>query len=105
MALVEVEAVQVYKELVNGLLDRAAQIKPDKQIEPPLTEALLGDPIWQLPPQQGEIIKLLNQQTRLAAVEIAFREKFYHTVVRCNRSSIWIICYDLSLLIIELQPP
>ncbi|KAJ5273582.1 hypothetical protein N7478_008707 [Penicillium angulare] len=80
MAPVEVEAVQVYKEQVNGLLDRAAQIKPDKQIEPPLTEAVLGELIWQLPPQQDEIIKSLNPQTRLAAVEIAFREKFYHTV-------------------------
>ncbi|KAJ5108836.1 hypothetical protein N7456_005511 [Penicillium angulare] len=80
MAPVEVEAVQVYKELVDGLLDRAAQIKPDKQIEPPLTETAFGGPIWQLPAQQDEIIKPLNQQTRLAAVEIAFREKFYHTV-------------------------
>lgn len=87
MGPVEVEAVQVYKEQVNGLLDRAAQIKPDKQIEPPLTEALLGDPIWQLSPQQEEIVKVLNQQTRFAAVEIAFREKFYHTVVRFYRSS------------------
>jgi len=81
MASVEVEAVQVYRGLVNDLLDRAAQIKTDKQIEPPLTEALLGDRIWQLPVDEASD-KLLNQQTQLAAVEIAFREKFYHILVR-----------------------
>ncbi|KAJ5810440.1 uncharacterized protein N7503_002658 [Penicillium pulvis] len=80
MASLEVEAVQVYRGLVNDLLDRAAQIKTDKQIEPPLTEALLGDRIWQLPADDGASGKLLNQQTQLAAVEIAFREKFYHTL-------------------------
>ncbi|KAJ5632288.1 hypothetical protein N7490_008627 [Penicillium lividum] len=77
MASVEVEAVQVYRELVDGLLDRAAQIKTDKQIEPPLTEALLGEPIWQISSEHNGV-KLLNQQTQYAAVEIAFREKFYH---------------------------
>src|ERR1700722_13554861 len=82
MASVEVEAVQVYRGLVNDLLDRAAQIKTDKQIEPPLTEALLGDRIWQLPVDDEASDKLLNQQTQLAAVEIAFREKFYHILVR-----------------------
>lgn len=82
MASSEVEAVQVYRGLVNDLLDRAAQIKTDKQIEPPLTEALLGDRIWQLPVDDEASEKLLNQQTQLAAVEIAFREKFYHILVR-----------------------
>ncbi|KAJ6015681.1 hypothetical protein N7540_010272 [Penicillium herquei] len=77
---VEVEAVQVYKALVDGLLDRAAQIKPNKQIEPPLTEALFGEPIWEVPSHQEDSVKLLNPQTRFAAVEIAFREKFYHTL-------------------------
>lgn len=81
MASGDVEAVQVYKGLVDGLLDRAAQIKPDKQIEPPLTEAVFGEPIWQLPPQQEESLKSWNQQTRFAALEIAFRERFYHTLV------------------------
>ncbi|KAJ5708108.1 hypothetical protein N7488_007909 [Penicillium malachiteum] len=80
MSSVEVEAVQVYKALVDGLLDRAAQIKPDQQIEPPLTEALLGEPIWEVPSHHEESIKLSNLQTRFAAVEIAFREKFYHTL-------------------------
>ncbi|KAJ5935613.1 hypothetical protein N7466_005160 [Penicillium verhagenii] len=77
MASVEVEAVQVYRGLVDSLLDRAAQIKTDKQIEPPLTEALLGDHIWQLPAEEDGTVKSVNQQTQYAAVEIAFREKFY----------------------------
>ncbi|KAJ6084317.1 hypothetical protein N7486_011117 [Penicillium sp. IBT 16267x] len=77
MASVEVEAVQVYRGLVDNLLNRAAQIKTDKQIEPPLTEALLGDRIWQVSAEDKAPEKLLNQQTQFAAVEIAFREKFY----------------------------
>jgi THO complex subunit 1 len=85
MASVEVEAVQVYRGLVDNLLDRAAKVKTDKQIEPPLTEALLGDRIWQLPVDDKVSEKLLNQQTQFAAVEIAFREKFYHILVRRMR--------------------
>lgn len=84
MGSAEIEAVQVYRGLVDSLLDRAAQVKPDKQIEPPVTEALLGEPIWQVPEQEQGIVKHLNQQTQLAAVEIAFREKFYHILVRSN---------------------
>lgn len=81
MGSMEIEAVQVYKELVDSLLDRAAQVKPDKQIEPPVTEALLDEPVWQVPEGKQEIVQPLYQQTRLAAVEIAFREKFYHILV------------------------
>lgn len=82
MAIAEIDAVQVYRALVDGLLDRAAQVKPDKHIEPPVTEALLGESIWQVPEQEQGVVKHLNQQTQLAAVEIAFREKFYRILVR-----------------------
>jgi THO complex subunit 1 len=82
MASEEVEAVQVYRGLVDDLLNRAAQIKTDKQIEPPLTEGLLGDRIWQLSAEDKAPEKLFNQQTQFAAVEIAFREKFYRTLVQ-----------------------
>ena len=82
MATVNVVALQVYKGLVDNILDRAAQVKPDRQIEPPLTEALLGDSIWQVPRQEEGIVKHLSQQTQFAAVEIAFREKFYRMLVR-----------------------
>ncbi|KAJ5175419.1 uncharacterized protein N7482_001296 [Penicillium canariense] len=77
MAAPEFEAVRVYKEVVDRLLERAAQVKPDSQIEPPLTEGVLGEPIWRVPGEKQEIVKQLNPQTQFAAVEIAFREKFY----------------------------
>ncbi|KAJ5090498.1 hypothetical protein N7532_009182 [Penicillium argentinense] len=78
MAPVEVAAVRVYKRLIDWLLDRAAQAKPDGQIEPPLTEATLGDSIWKVPEEDQHAVQHLQPQTRFAAVEIAFREKFYH---------------------------
>lgn len=74
--------MQVYKGLVDSLLDRAAQVKADKQIEPPLTETLLGESIWQVPEEHQGAVQGLNQQTQFAAVEIAFREKFYRVLVR-----------------------
>lgn len=82
MANEDVAGVHVYQRLVDNLLDRAAQVKPDKQIEPPLTETHLGESIWELPSEGKEDTKHLSQQTRLAAVEIAFREKFYRVLVR-----------------------
>jgi THO complex subunit 1 len=66
---------------VDSLLDRAAQVKLDKQIEPPLTEAQLGETIWRPLPEDEEAINHLNAQTKPAAVEIAFREKFYRLLV------------------------
>lgn len=81
MASVEIDAVRVYKGLVDSLLDRATQAKPDKQIEPPLTETLLGERIWQVAEEEQGIVKQSNQQTQYAAVEIAFREKFYRILV------------------------
>lgn len=82
MATADVEAVQVYKDLVDSLLKRSAQVKPEEQIEPPLSEALLGESIWQVSGTGADAVKHLNQQTQFAAVEIAFREKFYHILVR-----------------------
>ncbi|KAJ5788426.1 hypothetical protein N7457_003416 [Penicillium paradoxum] len=80
MANEDAAGVQVYRQLVDNLLDRAAQAKPDKQIEPPLTETHLGESIWELSPENKEDTIHLSQQTRLAAVEIAFREKFYRVL-------------------------
>lgn len=81
MADVDVEATQIYRRLVDDLLDRAERAKPDKQIEPPLTEAQLGDSIWQVQGDNAQVVNRLGQQTQYAAVEIAFREKFYHVLV------------------------
>ncbi|KAJ6124966.1 THO complex subunit THOC1 [Penicillium samsonianum] len=80
MANEDVAGVQVYKRLVDSLLDRATQVKPDKQIEPPLTETHLGESIWQVPSEDDKATKHLSPQTKLAAVEIAFREKFYRVL-------------------------
>lgn len=82
MAAPELEAVRLYKEVVDRLLERAAQVKHNSQIEPPLTEGTLGEPIWQVPTEKQEVVKELNPQTQFAAVEIAFREKFYRILVR-----------------------
>lgn len=81
MATEDIAGVQVYRRQVDNLLDRASQVKPDKQIEPPLSESQLGESIWQLSAEDSETTKHLSQQTRLAAVEIAFREKFYRVLV------------------------
>lgn len=81
MANEDVAGVQVYRRHVDNLLLRAAQVKPDKQIEPPLSESHLGESTWRLLPEDGKAIEHLSPQTRLAAVEIALREKFYHVLV------------------------
>ncbi|KAI9933428.1 THO complex subunit 1 [Aspergillus wentii] len=74
---VDVEAIHIYRRLVDNLLDRAEEARPDKHIEPPLTEAHLGDSIWLVQGDDEQAVKRLSQQTQFAAVEIAFREKFY----------------------------
>jgi THO complex subunit 1 len=82
MAVTELQAVRVYKQVVDRLLARAAEVKPDSHIEPPLTEGTLGEPIWQVPAEEQDAVKDLNPQTKFATVEIAFREKFYRILVR-----------------------
>ncbi|KAL5356235.1 THO complex subunit 1 transcription elongation factor-domain-containing protein [Aspergillus floccosus] len=77
MADVDVESIRIYRRLVDDLLARADQAKPDKQIEPPLTETQLGETIWALQGEDEQVVGQLGQQTQFAAVEIAFREKFY----------------------------
>lgn len=81
MSVADYDATHVYRRLVNDLLDRAEQIKQDAQIEPPLTEAHLGDSIWAIQGEEKHLVEQLSQQTRFAAVELAFREKFYSLLV------------------------
>lgn len=81
MADVEVDSIPIYRRLIDGLLARAEQAKPDKHIEPPLTESHLGDAIWALEGEDKQVVGQLGQQTQFAAVEIAFREKFYALLV------------------------
>jgi THO complex subunit 1 len=77
MSVAEHDAMHVYRKLVDDLLSRAEQIKKDAQIEPPLTEAHLGESIWAIQVEEERLVEQLSQQTRFAAVELAFREKFY----------------------------
>ena len=81
MANFETGATSVYRRFVNGLLERAESVKPDKQIEPPLTETHLGDAPWLVQGEDKSAVDSWNQQTQHAAVEIAFREKFYSILV------------------------
>ncbi|THC95755.1 hypothetical protein EYZ11_004752 [Aspergillus tanneri] len=77
MTDVDAESIHVYRRLVDDLLAKADQVKPDKQIEPPLTETHLGESIWLVQGKDEQVTKRFSQQTQFAAVEIAFREKFY----------------------------
>ncbi|GLA06176.1 THO complex subunit 1 [Aspergillus niger] len=77
MADVDVGAIHAYRRLIDDLLNRAERAKPDNHIEPPLTESQLGDSIWLIQGDDEQLAKGLSQQTQFAAVEIAFREKFY----------------------------
>ncbi|OGM40644.1 THO complex subunit Tho1 [Aspergillus bombycis] len=77
MAGEDVESIHIYRRLVDSLLARAELVKPDKQIEPPLTETHLGETIWKVEGDDEKVANRLSQQTQFAAVEIAFRERFY----------------------------
>lgn len=82
MANFDIGSVNVYRTLVDRLLERAESVKPDKQIEPPLTEAQLGDAPWAVQGDDEHVVKGLSQPTQFAAAEIAFRERFYNVLVR-----------------------
>ncbi|OJD28489.1 hypothetical protein ACJ73_00088 [Blastomyces percursus] len=77
MAVEDIAAVKVYRQLVQDLLDKAAEIKKDCSIEPPLTDADLGDAIRRIQHDQESGLKEQSQQAQFAVVETAFREKFY----------------------------
>ncbi|KKZ63072.1 hypothetical protein EMCG_02573 [[Emmonsia] crescens] len=78
MAGEDIAAVRVYRQLVQGLLDKAAEIKKDCSIEPPLNDADLGDAIHCIQQdQESGLLKEQSQQAQYAVVETAFREKFY----------------------------
>ncbi|KAI9044225.1 THO complex subunit THO1/HPR1 [Aspergillus affinis] len=81
MADVDTVTTHAYRRLVDNLLTQAEQVKPDKQIEPPLTEAHLGESFWRIQGEDEKIANRFNQQTQFATFEIAFREKFYHILL------------------------
>lgn len=81
MANADVDVIDVHRRLIDSLLAKAEQVKPGKEIEPPLTETQLGESFWLIQDEDALPVKQLSQQTRFAAVEIAFREKFYGLLV------------------------
>lgn len=84
MANFDIDSVDIYRKLVDRLLDRSESVKSDRQIEPPLTETQLGDAPWAVQGDDEHAVKGLSQQTQFAAVEIAFRERFYNVLVRSS---------------------
>lgn len=77
----ETGAVKVHRERIQAILDKASEVKPDGNIEPPLTEADLGERIWHLNIENSSDATGHGEQTSYAAVETAFREKFYDLIV------------------------
>ena len=57
----DVRAVKVYRKLVQDLLDKSALVKRDSSIEPPLTDADLGDAIRQIQLGQDGVLKEQGQ--------------------------------------------
>lgn len=82
MSVDDITSVQTYRKLVQRLLDRASELKQSSAIEPPITEADLGDVTGELDGEDQETAKTLGSQPNYAAVETAFREKFYNLLVR-----------------------
>ncbi|KAK2760196.1 hypothetical protein FQN54_002263 [Arachnomyces sp. PD_36] len=77
MAGEEIQSVQSYRFLARELLEKAAEAKQDLDIEPPLTDADLGETLWRVQKIKDGVAGGKNQQAQYAAVETAFREKFY----------------------------
>ncbi|CAK41850.1 hypothetical protein CBS115989_3128 [Aspergillus niger] len=102
MADVDVGAIHAYRRLIDDLLNRAERAKPDNHIEPPLTESQLGDSIWLIQGDDEQLAKGLSQQTQFAAVEIAFREKFYSLLASTSIEDPSFICIWNLLDIISI---
>lgn len=76
-----IDSTVAYRGLVRDLLAKAAEVKNGHNIEPPVTEASLGDLVERAYLKNGKIQAETAKQTNLAAVETAFREKFYELLV------------------------
>lgn len=79
-----VDSTAEYRGLVRDLLAKAAEVKEGHGVEPPITEANLGDLVARLHVKNGDVQPESNKQTNYAAVETAFREKFYELLVLNN---------------------
>lgn len=80
-----IDSTVAYRKLVFDLLARAVEVKKGRDVEPPITEASLGDLLERACLKNGNIQPETSKQTSFAAVEIAFREKFYELLVFISR--------------------
>uniref|UniRef100_A0A093UX81 Uncharacterized protein P25A2.03 n=1 Tax=Talaromyces marneffei PM1 TaxID=1077442 RepID=A0A093UX81_TALMA len=71
------DSTVAYRRLVRDLLAKAAEVKKGHDVEPPITEASLGDLVERASLKNGSIQPETTKQMNFAAVETAFREKFY----------------------------
>ncbi|KAL2803231.1 THO complex, subunit THOC1 [Aspergillus granulosus] len=78
MANPDGDVIDAYRRSIESLLSKAEEAKPGREIEPPLTETQLGDSFWLLQDGDQQLAQQYSLQTRFAAVEIAFRERFYN---------------------------
>lgn len=76
-----IDSTVAYRSLVRDLLAKAAEVKKGHEVEPPITEASLGDLVDRPYFKNGNIQPETTKQTNFAAVETAFREKFYELLV------------------------
>lgn len=76
-----IDSSVAYRGWVRDLLAKAAEVKRGPDVEPPITEASLGDLVERAYLKNGNIQAETTKQTNFAAVEIAFREKFYELLV------------------------
>lgn len=79
------DSTVAYRRLVRDLLAKAAEVKKGHDVEPPITEASLGDLVERASLKNGSIQPETTKQMNFAAVETAFREKFYELLVFKSR--------------------
>lgn len=88
MSSVGISSVEKYTACIRELLRRAQAVKPNGDIEPALVASDFEDGIAQLSSVvDGSITK--SNQAHYAAIETAFRNIFYESLVSCHRP--WIL--------------
>ena len=79
MASNEVTSVKAMAEVLQGLLQRARDMKPMNEMEPPLLPSDFDDTAFDRFSTPG-----ISQQAQFAAIETAFRDIFYNLLVRLS---------------------
>jgi len=80
----DVTSVPAYREMVEKLLGFAATIKSEQAIEPPLVSAELGERVRLIYENESLPVKE-NKPAHYAAIETAFRDRFYDLIVSFQR--------------------